>query len=141
MVSFQLENVPFNTSRTVLNAMMQCMFTDNYDSSFCFWVFKKRLTQKNCFSFVNSMVCLTVLFFNNQQIFTVLLSKLSWSAFRGDKILVFHIRSRVVSASSGSRPGHKVSGIRSKFPNLNQNGQKSHFLLGFSDSEPDQHFV
>ena len=26
--------------------------------------------------------------------------------------------------SSGSRPGHKVSGTRSKFPNLNENGQK-----------------
>ena len=25
------------------------MFTDNYDSSFCFWVFEKRLTQDNCF--------------------------------------------------------------------------------------------
>ena len=44
------------------------------------------------------MVCLTVLFFNNQEIFTVLLSKLSWSAFRGDRILVFHTRGRVVSA-------------------------------------------
>ena len=39
------------------------------------------------FSFVKSMVCLTVLFFNNQEIFTVLLS---WSAFREDRILVFH---------------------------------------------------
>ena len=29
------------------------------------------------------MVCLMVLFFNNQEIFTVLLSKLSWSAFGG----------------------------------------------------------
>ena len=74
------------------------------------------------------MVCLTVLFFNNQEMFTVLLSKLSWSAFKGDKILVFYTRSRVVSASSGSRPGHKVSGTQSKFPNLNENGQKSHFL-------------
>ena len=27
------------------------MFTDNYDSSFCFWVFEKRLTQENCFIF------------------------------------------------------------------------------------------
>ena len=43
------------------------------------------------------MVCLPVLFFNNQENFTVLPSKLSWSAFRGDKILVFHTRSRVVS--------------------------------------------
>ena len=25
--------------------------------------------------------------------------------------------------SGGSRPGHKVSGTRSKFPNLNENGQ------------------
>ena len=36
------------------------MFTNNYDSSFCFWVFEKRLTQEN--SFVKSMVCLMVLF-------------------------------------------------------------------------------
>ena len=27
------------------------MFTDNYDLSFCFWVFEKRLTQENCFLF------------------------------------------------------------------------------------------
>ena len=27
------------------------MFTDNYDSSSYFWVFEKRLTQKNCFLF------------------------------------------------------------------------------------------
>ena len=27
------------------------MFTDNYDSSFCFWVFEKRLAQDNCFFF------------------------------------------------------------------------------------------
>ena len=27
------------------------MFTDDYDSSSCFWVFEKRLTQKNCFLF------------------------------------------------------------------------------------------
>ena len=27
------------------------MFTANYDSSFCFWVFEKRLTQENCFLF------------------------------------------------------------------------------------------
>ena len=27
------------------------MFTDDYDSSFCFWVFEKRLTQENCFLF------------------------------------------------------------------------------------------
>ena len=29
------------------------------------------------------MVCLMVLFFNNQEIFTALLSKISWSAFGG----------------------------------------------------------
>ena len=27
------------------------MFTDNYDSSFCFWLFEKRLTQDNRFLF------------------------------------------------------------------------------------------
>ena len=46
------------------------MFTDNYDSSFCFSVFEKRLTEKNCFLFCKSMVCLTVIFFNNQKIVT-----------------------------------------------------------------------
>ena len=25
------------------------MFTNNYDSSFCFWVLEKRLAQANCF--------------------------------------------------------------------------------------------
>ena len=55
-------------------------------------------TEEFFFSFVKSIVCLTVFFFNNQEIFTVLFSKLSWSAFRGHKILVFHSRSRVVSA-------------------------------------------
>ena len=43
--------------------------------------------------------------------------------------------------SGGSRPGHRVSGTRSKVPNLNENGQKSFFLQGFSGSEPSQHFV
>ena len=43
--------------------------------------------------------------------------------------------------SGGSRPGHKVSGTRSKFPNLNENEQKSQLLQGFSDPEPGQHFV
>ena len=46
-----------------------------------------------------------------------------------------------VLPSGRSRPSHKVSGTQSKFPNLNGNGQKSHFLRGFSDSEPGQHFV
>ena len=41
----------------------------------------------------------------------------------------------MISLSGRSRPGHKVSGTRSKFPNLNENGQKSHFLRDFSDSE------
>ena len=46
-----------------------------------------------------------------------------------------------VYVSGGSRPGHKVPGTRSKFPNLNENAPKSHFLRGFSDLEPGQHFV
>ena len=51
-LSFQLENVPFNIkSYIALNAILQCMFTGNYDSSFCFWVFEKRLTQENCLLF------------------------------------------------------------------------------------------
>ena len=66
--------------------MMQCMFTDNYDSSFYFWVFEKMLTQKNCLNFY----CLTF------QTFMV-----SVQGGRGGgqcKILIFHTRSRVVSA-------------------------------------------
>ena len=49
--SFQLKLYRLTSSCTVLNAMMRCIFTDNYDSSLCFWVFKKRLTQENCFLF------------------------------------------------------------------------------------------
>ena len=57
------------------------MFTDNYDSSFCFWVFEKRLTQENCFLFCkkyglfNGFIFLTIKKF--------LLSKLSLLAFGG----------------------------------------------------------
>ena len=40
-VSFQLENVPFNIKS----------YRFDYDTSFCFWVFEKRLTQENCFLF------------------------------------------------------------------------------------------
>ena len=31
----------------------------------------------------------------------------------------------------GSSPGHRVSGTQSKVPNLNENGQKSHFFARF----------
>ena len=83
------------------------MFTDNYDSSFCFWVFEKSLTQENCFSFVKSMVCLIVLFFfNNQEIFTVLLSKLSLSAFgeggRGQDFNISYLKQNCFSHGEGS---------------------------------------
>ena len=51
-VSFQLENVPFNIKSTVLNAMIAMhVHKQLYDSSFCFWVFEKKLTQENCFLF------------------------------------------------------------------------------------------
>ena len=112
--------------------MMQCMFTDNYDSSFCFWVFEKRLTQRNCFLFrkkydlFNSSIFLTI-----NKFFLSYFPNFHGQRSGGDKILVFHTRSRVVSASSGSRPGHKVSGTWSKFPNLNEIGQKSHFCEVF----------
>ena len=51
-ISFQLENVPFNIKsyRFECNNCNVCSQT-NYDSSFCFWVFEKRLTQENCFLF------------------------------------------------------------------------------------------
>ena len=62
------------------------MFTNNYDSSFCFWVFEKRLTQENCFLFCKKHGLFNGFsFFNNQEIFTVPLSKLSWSAFGGGR--------------------------------------------------------
>ena len=127
------------SSRTVWNAVMQCMFTDNHTSSFCFWVFEKRLTQENCFLF-----CKKYGLFNNSIFLTIKKFLLShFPTFHGqrseDKILVFLTRCRVVSAGSRSRPGHNVSGTRSKFPNLHENGQKSLFFGGFSDSEPRQH--
>ena len=56
-VSFQPENVPFY-HQVVLFWMqwLQCMFTDNCDLSFCFWVFEKMLTQENCFLFCKKYV-------------------------------------------------------------------------------------
>ena len=61
------------------------MFTDNYNSSFCFWVFEIVywvLTQENCFFFCKKYGLFKgFIFFNNEEIFTVLLSKLSWPAF------------------------------------------------------------
>ena len=50
-VSFQLENVPFNIKsyRFECNDCNACSQT--HDSSFCFWVLEKRLTQENCFLF------------------------------------------------------------------------------------------
>ena len=44
---------------TVLHAMI---VHKHSDSSFCFCVFEKGLTQENCFLFCKSMVCLTVSF-------------------------------------------------------------------------------
>ena len=74
------------------------------------------------------MLCLTVLFFYQSTNFYCPTFQTLMVSVQGDKILVFHTRSRVVSASSGSRPGHKVSGTLSKLANLNENGQKSHVL-------------
>ena len=46
------------------------MLGDNYDSSFCFWVFKKRLTQENCFLICKKYGLFNgFIFFNNQEIF------------------------------------------------------------------------
>ena len=48
-----------------------------------------------------------------------------------NKVSCGNLKSRPIyqhQTSGGSRPGHKVSGTRSKFSNLNENGQKSHFL-------------
>ena len=42
----------------------------------------------------------------------------------------------IIIFSGRSRPGHKVSGIRSKFPNLSENGQKSHFCKVFLTQNP-----
>ena len=82
-VSFQPENVPLylTSSRTVLNAMMECMFTDNYDSSFCFRVFEERLTQKNCFLFCKKYGLFNS--FKQSRNLYCPTSNLSWSAFGG----------------------------------------------------------
>ena len=47
----------------------------------------------------------------------------------GTTISLFH-------HSGGSRPGHRVSGTQPKFPNLNENGQKSYFCDVFLIQNP-----
>ena len=44
----------------------------------------------------------------------------------GDNLVVFP-----TPVSGGSRPGHRVSGTQSKFPNLNENGQNLIFMRFF----------
>ena len=76
---------------------LQYMFTDNYNWSFCFWVFEKMLTKENCFLF-----CKKYGLFNGFIFLTIKKRSLSYvpnfhlSAPRGAKILVFHTWSRVV---------------------------------------------
>ena len=48
---------------------------------------------------------------------------------------------KVEVTSGGSRLVHKVSGTQSRFPNLNENGEKAHFCEDFSDSEPGKNFA
>ena len=56
----------------------------NYDSPFCFWVFEKRLTQENWFLFCKKYGLFNgFIFFNIQEIFTVLLSTFMVSVRRG----------------------------------------------------------
>ena len=64
------------------------MFTDNYGSSFCFWVFEKRLTQKNCFLF-----CKKCGWFNRFIFLTVKKFLLSYfPKFHGQRFWVFEKR-------------------------------------------------
>ena len=72
------------------------MHVHNYDSSFCFWVFEKRLTQKNSFLFSKNDGLFNSCFFfgNNQEIYTILLPNFHGQRSGG----IFHTRSRVVSA-------------------------------------------
>ena len=83
---------------------MQCMFTDNYDSTFCFWAFVKRLTQNNCFLFCkkyglfNSFIFLTI-----NKFLLSYFPNFHGQRSGGDKISVFHTRSRVVSAMESVR--------------------------------------
>ena len=105
MVSFQLENVPFNIQSYSFECNDACMFTDNYDSSYCFWVFEKRLIQNNCFLFCkkyglfNSFIFLKIKKFLLSH-FPNFHDQRSRGGGGGgdDKILVCHTRSRVVSA-------------------------------------------
>ena len=88
------------------------MFTDNYDSSFCFWIFEKRLTQKNCFIFCKKYGLFNGFnFVNNQEIFYCPTFQTFMASVQGGQILVFHTRSRVVSGSHGEgsfkEPIHK----------------------------------
>ena len=50
-VFFQLENVPFNIKSYCFECNDCNACSQTIDSSFCFWVFEKRLTQGNCFLF------------------------------------------------------------------------------------------
>ena len=71
------------------------MFTDNYDSSFCFWVFEKRLTQENRFLFCkkyglfNGFIILTIKKFLLSY-FPNFHGQRSGGGGRGVKILVFY---------------------------------------------------
>ena len=50
-VSFQLEKVPFTIKSYCFERNDCNVCSQTIDSSFCFWVFEKRLTQENCFLF------------------------------------------------------------------------------------------
>ena len=61
------------SSRTVLYAMI---VHRHHDSSFCFWLFERTLTQKNCFLFCKKYGLLnSFIFLNNREILIVPLSK------------------------------------------------------------------
>ena len=72
---------------------------------FAFGYSRKGLHRRIVFSFVKSMVCLMVLFFNNQEVFTVLLFKLSWSAFEGGgggNLSISYLKQNCFSYGEGS---------------------------------------
>ena len=121
-----------------------CSQTINYDLSFCFWVFEKKLTQKNCFLF-----CEKYGFFNSSIFLTINNFLLSYFPnFHGQRSGGTNFQ-YFIPETDLFQPVADPDGL-TRFLAPGQNSQiwmklkmdkNVIFLWGFSDSEPGQHFV
>ena len=109
-VSFQPENVPFNIQSYRFECDDAMHVHRQLDSSFCFWVFEKRLTQKNCFLFCKKYDLFnSFIFFNNQEIFTVLLPNFHGQRSGGQDLSISYQKQSCFSHGEGpfKEPIHK----------------------------------